>query len=402
MTVDVTPGVGRGTNRQMWCTRKLSEVCTLINGRAYKKDELLGAGKWPVLRVGNFFTSDKWYHSNLELDDDKYCDGGDLLYAWSASFGPKIWPGPKAIYHYHIWKVLPKSELIDRDYLFYWFKWDVEQVKKAHGTGATMMHITKQAMESRAIAVPPLDEQRRIVDILNHAASIRRLRDEARAKAREIIPALFVEMFGDPVTNPKGWEISTLGAEIDGFEGGHSPKAGDEDASPFRILKLSAVTGGLFRTDEHKPAPTGYEPTAVQVVKQGDILVTRSNTAELVGAVALVRQPVQGLLLPDLIWRVVLKPATRILPDYIWAFCQVPSVRRAISQLATGTSDSMRKLSQGRLRTLPIVVPSLALQQEFAERVTEVESIRSLNDRAATAAEQMAQSLLAQVFGQAA
>jgi type I restriction enzyme, S subunit len=92
-----------------WQTKRLDEICVLVNGRAYKKDELLGAGKYPVLRVGNFFTSDHWYHSDLELEADKYCDNGDLLYAWSASFGPRIWGGDKVIYHYHIWKVLPNE-----------------------------------------------------------------------------------------------------------------------------------------------------------------------------------------------------------------------------------------------------------------------------------------------------
>src|SRR4029079_18777461 len=88
-----------------WQTKKLSEVCELVNGRAYSKPELQAAGKYRVLRVGNFFTNDHWYHSDLELEDNKYCDTGDLLYAWSASFGPRIWSGGKVIYHYHIWKV---------------------------------------------------------------------------------------------------------------------------------------------------------------------------------------------------------------------------------------------------------------------------------------------------------
>ncbi|MCF5049953.1 restriction endonuclease subunit S, partial [Pseudomonas simiae] len=77
--------------------KALEEVCRFINGRAYKQPELLGQGKYPVLRVGNFFTNDNWYYSDLELDEDKYCDKGDLLYAWSASFGPRIWEGDKVI-----------------------------------------------------------------------------------------------------------------------------------------------------------------------------------------------------------------------------------------------------------------------------------------------------------------
>ena len=154
-------------NNQSWQKVKLNEVCTLRNGRAYKKPELLSEGKYPVLRVGNFFTSDNWYYSNLELDETKYCDSLDLLYAWSASFGARIWDGGKVIYHYHIWRVDINDTKIDKRFLFYWFEYDKELVKTAHGTGTTMMHVSKGSMEKRDISLPSLDEQRRIVKRLD-------------------------------------------------------------------------------------------------------------------------------------------------------------------------------------------------------------------------------------------
>ena len=73
-----------------WAETVVKQVCELQNGKAYKQDELLEHGKYPVLRVGNFFSNRSWYFSNLELENEKYCHEGDLLYAWSASFGPKI------------------------------------------------------------------------------------------------------------------------------------------------------------------------------------------------------------------------------------------------------------------------------------------------------------------------
>ena len=93
-------------NLKGWDMEPLIKNVTLLNGRAFNQDELLDKGKYPVLRVGNFFSNRGWYYSNLELDNDKYCDDGDLLYAWSASFGARIWNGGKVIYHYHIWKIL--------------------------------------------------------------------------------------------------------------------------------------------------------------------------------------------------------------------------------------------------------------------------------------------------------
>lgn len=87
-----------------WGKARIEDLINVINGRAYKKQEMLSEGV-PILRVGNLFTSNEWYFSDLQLEPEKYIDDGDLIYAWSASFGPFIWQGGKVIYHYHIWKM---------------------------------------------------------------------------------------------------------------------------------------------------------------------------------------------------------------------------------------------------------------------------------------------------------
>ena len=164
--------------------KKLNTVCEVINGRAYKQQELLAAGKYKVLRVGNFFSNDSWYFSDLELDDKYYCNVGDLLYAWSASFGPHIWTEEKTIYHYHIWK-MNCSEELDKKYMFYWLQ--SENMRKqafSHLHGATMAHLTKALMESLNVPLLPLPEQSRIVSILDtFEASISNL--EAQLEQRQ-------------------------------------------------------------------------------------------------------------------------------------------------------------------------------------------------------------------------
>ena len=143
-----------------WC--RMQDVITFVNGRAYKKEELLPQGKYKVLRVGNFFTNNEWYYSDLELPEDKYCYNGDLLYAWSASFGPQIWNGDKTIFHYHIWNVKFNSKILFREYLYYFFLFDKTQVK-ASTTGSTMVHVSMENMKPRLIPIPPVNEQKRIV-----------------------------------------------------------------------------------------------------------------------------------------------------------------------------------------------------------------------------------------------
>ena len=144
-------------NQHGWRKVALEVNATLLNGRAYKQDELLDSGKYPVLRVGNFFSNRGWYYSDLELDDDKYCDNGDLLYAWSASFGPQIWNGGKVIYHYHIWKVLV-GEAYNKQFLCKLLEYATESLM-GDTHGIAMMHLTKSGMEKTEFIVPPIEQQ---------------------------------------------------------------------------------------------------------------------------------------------------------------------------------------------------------------------------------------------------
>ena len=130
-----------------WEVKQLKDFATLINGRAYKQEELLPNGKYKVLRVGNFFSNDNWYYSNLELNNNQYCNNGDLLYAWSCTYGAYIWDQPKTVFHYHIWKVIPNRET-HKLFLQYLLNNDVEEQKKT-SQGSTMSHITKGFMEDR-------------------------------------------------------------------------------------------------------------------------------------------------------------------------------------------------------------------------------------------------------------
>ena len=187
------------TPKEGWEKKKLKDICRVINGRAYSKEEMLTKGKYRLLRVGNFFTNDTWYYSDLELDEDKYCDKGDLLFAWSASFGPRIWKGEKVIYHYHIWKMICNNE-INKYFMCYWL--DSEELKKQTLTnlhGATMTHITKAIIENAFVRYPPLSEQQRIVEELDELSEnvkeIEALNNKLTAECDAMKQALLRQVF---------------------------------------------------------------------------------------------------------------------------------------------------------------------------------------------------------------
>ena len=182
-----------------WATSPLADLVTVLNGRAYKQSELLDTGT-PVLRVGNLFTSNKWYYSDLELEEDKYCNDGDLIFAWSASFGPFIWNGGQAIYHYHIWK-LPLHSPTDlfRDYLYLYLLNKTDEIK-ASGHGISMVHMTKEKMERLEVPLPPLAEQHRIVakidELMALCDQLEQQLNQADQQRRRLLEALLAEALG--------------------------------------------------------------------------------------------------------------------------------------------------------------------------------------------------------------
>lgn len=143
-----------------WSKLRLSDCAAVLNGRAYKKQELLSAGT-PVVRIQNLNGGNSWYYSTLDLEDAKYCQSGDLLFAWSGTFGPYIWQGPRSIYHYHIWKLVPNGNS-DTRFLFHLLRHLTEAIK-AEAHGLMLPHMTKERMENWPVLLPPMAEQQRIV-----------------------------------------------------------------------------------------------------------------------------------------------------------------------------------------------------------------------------------------------
>lgn len=157
----------------------LGECLRLINGRAYLQHELLDEGT-PIIRIQNLNGGNRWYYSNLDLPYDKHCENGDLLFAWSATFGPYIWSGAKSIYHYHIWKIETKQQL-DKTFAYYLLQSITREIKNA-SRGASMLHMTKSGMEAWPIKLPPMEEQKEFAAFVSKLDSIHDAMEKSQSK----------------------------------------------------------------------------------------------------------------------------------------------------------------------------------------------------------------------------
>ncbi|AHW95848.1 restriction endonuclease subunit S [Enterobacter asburiae] len=149
-----------------WSETLLGGIATFYNGRAYKQTEWENNGT-PVIRLQNLTGSGtEYYYSNLKLPDHQYCDNGDLLYMWSATMGPVWWKGPKAIFHYHIWKVVSIYGKSIEGFLYYTLD-NITQRMLNEANGTTMAHITKSGIEKECVYLPSLREQIKIANFLS-------------------------------------------------------------------------------------------------------------------------------------------------------------------------------------------------------------------------------------------
>lgn len=238
---------------------RFGDICKVLNGRAYKQNELLASGKYPILRVGNFFSSNRWYYSDMELPEDKYCDYEDLLFAWSASFGPKIWDGEKVIYHYHIWKLIPNDDIADKWYLYYWLRHSVNRLT-AGTHGSVMAHMTKGDMENQSIELPSLQTQRKISSILrtidekihNNVAINNNLEQQAQALFDNMFPNISNGSctIGDYITPKRGKSLLSKNAifgDVPVIAGGLEPSTYHNVAntqSPVLAISASGANAG--------------------------------------------------------------------------------------------------------------------------------------------------------------
>lgn len=248
------------------------------------------------------------------------------------------------------------------------------------------------------VPLPPLDEQHRMVRLLDRAAEIRRRADAARAKSRAIIPALFLDMFGDPATNPKGWPVKKIGDTCD-VQGGlqvTSKRSSLPLERPY--LRVANVLRGALNLDEVKSirlTPAELDRTRL---RRGDILVVEGHgNPREIGRAAMWDGSVPDCTHQNHLIRARVIEGT-LLPQYLECYLNSEAGRQIL--ISNGkTTSGLNTISTSNVKAVKLPLPPLHLQTAFAEQVIRIESVACALDAAAAKAEAMAAALSAEVFG---
>lgn len=290
----------------------------------------------------------------------------DIILCIRATIGDRNWSDSIYCLGRGVAGLRANPDQLDQKYLWHWLGSTTPQLR-SKGRGATFLQVNRADISSMQIPLPPLPKQRRIAAILDQADALRAKRRQAIAKLDALLQSVFLEMFGDPVTNPKGWSTTLVGDAFSAFVGGKNVACPDSGSSPFRILKVSAVTKKVFLPDESKLAPDDFAPDAEHIVQPGDLLFSRANTAALVAATAYVWETPPNLVLPDKIWRMVLRDESQMSPLFAWGLFKNTEFRNEISKRSSGTSGSMKNISKAKLAQMKMPLPPFNLQMQFAE-----------------------------------
>lgn len=374
-----------------WSSATLSEVARWGSGgtpRARTAAYYGGGIPWAVIGDLNdgivTDTRSTITEAGLAASSAKLIPEGALMVAMYGSIGKLGIAGREMSTNQAIAFALPEARILPR-FLFYYLLHQRHTLDAA-GKGATQRNISQTILKAWPVQFPnDLDEQGRIVEMLeDHLSRLDAASAQLLTSARRLTGLRRAVL--DHVINVRGRTMVELGDLLERIEAGRSVGKASHAAGPdeWGIVKISAMTWGEFRPDENKAVPADLADSSYEI-HDGDLLLSRANTSVYVGASVLVGQVRPRLLLSDKSLRIV--PSPNVDRQWLQLALSSPSARHQISNLATGTKDSMRNISQRAL--LSVKVPEVNVDQQ-ARDVAACRSIlastRRLTDELSVAA----------------
>ncbi len=381
-----TPQIRFQNFEDTWLDSTIGRHISLLNGRAYKQEELLDEGKYKVLRVGNFNTNSKWYYSNLELEENKYVNKGDLLYLWATNFGPEIWAEEKAIYHYHIWKLEFDKTKINQDYLNIWLESDKNKIQQ-NTNGSTMVHITKTMMEERKVSLPNFAEQsaigslfRTIDDLItsyrdnlaNYQSFKATMLSKMFPKAGQTIPEIRLDDFEG------AWENKLL-SEVTSITMGQSPKSENYTDNPNDYILVQ----GNADIKDKRVVPRLWTTEVTKFAEIGDIILT-------------VRAPVGDIGKTD--YSVVIGRGVAAIKGDDFIFYTLEKMKMTGFWNKYSTGSTFESISSNDIKEAIIQVPTFEEQQAIGAYFSNLDQLITSYQEKITQLETLKKKLLQDMF----
>ena len=387
---------------------KISEVCNISNGFAFKSEKYVNDNGARVIRItnvqkGKIVDNDPKLYPFSELDKlEAYkIFEGDILMSLTGNVG-RVGRFPKellpAYINQRVCRVMPKNEKLDTNFLFHFLNSDVfENEAIKNSAGAAQLNLSTKWLGDFEIPLPNLATQQRIAAILDQVDAIIQNNRAIVQKYDALTQSLFLEMFGDPVKNEKEFEKSTVGEQCNVKGGKRVPKNEKlvKENTGFPYIKAGNIKKGIVTTkDLEYLLPQTREKLKRYLVNEGDVCITVVGVN--IGDIGIVPKELHKANLTENANKLLINDSKKLNNFYLAFYLQMDFVQQEIKKrtMAVGVP----KLALFRIEQIELLLPPLELQNQFAERVAMIEAQKQQAQLELAKSEELFQSLLQRAF----
>lgn len=381
---------------------KLGEVCEIVSGGTPLRSEkaFWENGSIPWVKISDFkgkyldFTEEKITTTGLEKSSAKLLKKGTILFSIFATLGETCILNIEASTNQAIAGLTISSDIISRDYL-YWFLTSKKEYVKQIGRGVAQNNINLSILKNIEIPVPSLSTQSIISHNLDTIDSLIVLRQKQLEKLDELVKSRFIELFGDPVTNPLNFPSANL-LDIGYCKNGMNFHSGDAG------IQLHCLGVGDFKdysvidgTENLSMISLNEQPPEESMLKDGDIVFVRSNgNKALVGRCVIVYPHNTPTTYSGFCIRYRLTDES-INTHYLLRVLKTDSIRKKMA----GRGANIQNLNQQILSSLIIPIPPINLQEQFAAFVAQTDKSKLAVQKSLEQLETLKKSLMQKYFG---
>ena len=380
----------------------LGDFASVISGYAFKS-EWFGSGNDKVIRIGDLQDGSIQIESALTVDANQYkisnnfkIQNKDILMALSGATVGKIAVASKtdvgAYINQRVAIIRAKDE-ITADYLKFFFSGAFLDDLLKNAGGAAQPNLSPKQLLLMEIPFPPLSEQHRIASVLDKADELRQKRQQAIEKLDQLLQATFIDMFGDPVSNPYGWDLKAVGEVSESKLGKMlDKKKQSSEKDQYKYLRNANVQWFKFDLSDLFEMEFNEKDRKNCELKFGDILVCEGGEP---GRAAIWKNDLENCFFQKALHRVRLN-TSQILPEYfVWLFWFYAKNGGFDDHITVAT---IAHLTGIKMKAMQIPIPPITLQEEFQKKVNEIEVLKTKHENSSKLVENLFISLQNQAF----
>ncbi|MFG6333112.1 MAG: restriction endonuclease subunit S [Lachnospiraceae bacterium] len=372
---------------------KLISLCEIQYGYAFDSKQFSNNNAYiPLVRIRDVKRGFSETFYSGEYPEEYVLHAGDILVGMDGEFNIARWKSRNALLNQRVCKITAKKD-IDDEYLRFALAKELKKIE-SRTAFATVKHLSAKELNKLELEIPSYKNQKLISEILTKLEKIICFYERQLEQLNQLIKSRFVEMFGDPITNPKSWKMVTIGDIVTEVRYGTSRPAVEGGEYPYLRMNNLTYDGYLDLTDL-KRIDIPESEIEKYIVHKGDVLFNRTNSVELVGKTCVFEEP-EDMIIAGYIIRVRLKSI--FLPVVLSCFMNTDALKGRLKNMAKGAVNQANINAQ-ELQAIEVYMPPLNLQNQFSEFVHQVDKLKVEAQGNLEKVQLLFDSLMQQYFG---